>query len=76
MTEANEQVVHAIDFFAVGTHPRLTFSSSQVVKTGQAADRRWVVDAWPPLNGRVAKGGVRIGFSPLRSSRVGIRAVR
>jgi iron complex outermembrane receptor protein len=27
-----------------------------------AADGRWTVDAWAPLDGRVINGGVRVAF--------------
>jgi outer membrane receptor for ferrienterochelin and colicins len=28
----------------------------------RAADRRWTVDAWAPLDGRVFNGGLRVSF--------------
>jgi outer membrane receptor for ferrienterochelin and colicins len=33
-----------------------------LVRPVQAADGRWTVDAWAPLDGRVINGGVRIAF--------------
>ena len=33
-----------------------------LVRPYQAADGRWTVDAWAPLDGRVINGGVRIAF--------------
>jgi outer membrane receptor for ferrienterochelin and colicins len=33
-----------------------------LVRPAQAADGRWTVDAWAPLEGRVVNGGVRIRF--------------
>jgi iron complex outermembrane receptor protein len=33
-----------------------------LVRPLQAADGRWTVDAWAPLDGRVINGGVRIAF--------------
>ena len=33
-----------------------------LIRPSQAADGRWTVDAWAPLDGRVINGGVRIGF--------------
>jgi outer membrane receptor for ferrienterochelin and colicins len=33
-----------------------------LVRPQQAADGRWTVDAWAPLDGRVVNGGVRIVF--------------
>jgi iron complex outermembrane receptor protein len=33
-----------------------------LVRPFQAADGRWTVDAWAPLDGRVINGGVRIAF--------------
>ena len=33
-----------------------------ILRPGRAADGRWTVDAWAPLDGRVINGGVRIQF--------------
>jgi iron complex outermembrane receptor protein len=33
-----------------------------LVRPSQAADGRWTVDAWAPLDGRVINGGVRLSF--------------
>jgi outer membrane receptor for ferrienterochelin and colicins len=33
-----------------------------LIRPTQAADGRWTVDAWAPLDGRVINGGVRVGF--------------
>jgi iron complex outermembrane receptor protein len=33
-----------------------------LVRSSQAADGRWTVDAWAPLDGRVVNGGVRLSF--------------
>ena len=33
-----------------------------LVRPQQAADGRWTVDGWAPLDGRVINGGVRIAF--------------
>jgi iron complex outermembrane receptor protein len=33
-----------------------------LLRPSQAADGRWTVDAWAPLDGRVINGGVRIAF--------------
>jgi outer membrane receptor for ferrienterochelin and colicins len=33
-----------------------------LLRSVRAADGRWTVDAWAPLDGRVINGGVRIGF--------------
>ena len=33
-----------------------------LIRPSQAADGRWTVDAWAPLDGRVINGGVRVGF--------------
>jgi outer membrane receptor for ferrienterochelin and colicins len=33
-----------------------------LVRPFQAADGRWTVDAWAPLDGRVINGGVRVAF--------------
>ena len=33
-----------------------------LIRPSQAADGRWTVDAWAPLDGRVVNGGVRIAF--------------
>ena len=33
-----------------------------LVRPFQAADGRWTVDAWAPLDGRVINGGVRLSF--------------
>jgi iron complex outermembrane receptor protein len=33
-----------------------------LIRPSQAADGRWTVDAWAPLDGRVFNGGVRMGF--------------
>jgi iron complex outermembrane receptor protein len=33
-----------------------------LVRPAQAADGRWTVDAWAPLDGRVINGGIRIAF--------------
>lgn len=34
----------------------------QLLRPERAADGRWTVDAWAPLEGRVLNGGVRLGF--------------
>jgi outer membrane receptor for ferrienterochelin and colicins len=33
-----------------------------LIRPSQAADGRWTVDAWAPLDGRVVNGGVRVAF--------------
>jgi iron complex outermembrane receptor protein len=33
-----------------------------LLRPSRAADGRWTVDAWAPLDGRVINGGVRLGF--------------
>jgi len=33
-----------------------------LVRSFQAADGRWTVDAWAPLDGRVINGGIRLAF--------------
>ena len=33
-----------------------------VLRSARAADGRWTVDAWAPLEGRNVNGGVRVGF--------------
>jgi iron complex outermembrane receptor protein len=33
-----------------------------LLRPSRAADGRWTVDAWAPLEGRTINGGVRIGF--------------
>ena len=33
-----------------------------LVRPSRAADGRWTVDAWAPLDGRVINGGVRLSF--------------
>ena len=33
-----------------------------LVRPFQAADGRWTVDAWAPLDGRVINGGMRLSF--------------
>ena len=33
-----------------------------LVRPFQAADGRWTVDAWAPLDGRVINGGLRLSF--------------
>ena len=33
-----------------------------LIRPQQAADGRWTVDAWAPLDGRVINGGVRVAF--------------
>lgn len=33
-----------------------------LIRADRAADGRWTVDAWAPLDGRVFNGGVRFGF--------------
>jgi iron complex outermembrane receptor protein len=33
-----------------------------LIRPTRAADGRWTVDAWAPLDGRVINGGVRVGF--------------
>jgi iron complex outermembrane receptor protein len=35
---------------------------SPLLRTVQAADGRWTVDAWAPLDGRVINAGVRVSF--------------
>ncbi len=34
----------------------------RLVRPTRAADGRWTVDGWAPLDGRVVNGGIRIGF--------------
>jgi outer membrane receptor for ferrienterochelin and colicins len=34
----------------------------RLVRPSRAADGRWTVDAWAPLDGRVINGGVRFRF--------------
>jgi iron complex outermembrane receptor protein len=34
----------------------------KLLRPERAADGRWTVDAWAPLDGRVFNGGVRLGF--------------
>jgi iron complex outermembrane receptor protein len=33
-----------------------------LVRPSRAADGRWTVDVWGPLEGRVFNAGVRLGF--------------
>ena len=33
-----------------------------LIRPSRAADGRWTVDAWAPLEGRNINGGIRIGF--------------
>jgi len=33
-----------------------------LIRPTQAADLRWTVDAWAPLDGRVVNGGIRVSF--------------
>ena len=35
---------------------------SPLLRSVRAADGRWTVDSWAPLDGRVINGGVRVGF--------------
>src|SRR6185436_4765012 len=37
-------------------------SRDPLVRPFQAADGRWTVDAWAPVDGRVVNGGVRVVF--------------
>ena len=37
-------------------------SFESLIRPTQAADGRWTVDAWAPLDGRVVNGGIRITF--------------
>ena len=34
----------------------------QLLRPDRAADGRWTVDAWAPLDGRVFNGGIRLEF--------------
>jgi iron complex outermembrane receptor protein len=34
----------------------------RLIRPQQAADGRWTVDAWAPLDGRVINGGIRFAF--------------
>ena len=44
------------------TDTRQTRWDDPFLRPARAADGRWTVDAWAPLDGRVVNGGVRIGF--------------
>ena len=44
------------------TDTRQTRWDDPFLRPARAADGRWTVDAWAPLDGRVINGGVRIGF--------------
>ena len=44
------------------TDARQTRWDTPFLRPERAADGRWTVDAWAPLDGRVVNGGVRIGF--------------
>ena len=44
------------------TDTRQTKWDEPFLRPARAADGRWTVDAWAPLDGRVVNGGVRIGF--------------
>jgi outer membrane receptor protein involved in Fe transport len=44
------------------TDTRQTQWDDPFLRPERAADGRWTVDAWGPLDGRVINGGVRIGF--------------
>ena len=44
------------------TDTRQTRWEGPFLRPDRAADGRWTVDAWAPLDGRVINGGVRVGF--------------
>ena len=44
------------------TDTRQTRWDDPFLRPERAADGRWTVDAWAPLDGRVINGGVRVGF--------------
>lgn len=44
------------------TDTRQTRWDDPFLRPARAADGRWTVDAWAPLDGRVINGGVRVGF--------------
>ena len=44
------------------TDTRQTRWDDPFLRPQRAADGRWTVDAWAPLDGRVINGGVRVGF--------------
>ena len=44
------------------TDTRQTRWDDPLLRPARAADGRWTVDAWAPLDGRVINGGVRFGF--------------
>ncbi len=44
------------------TDTRQTRWDDPFLRPDRAADGRWTVDAWAPLDGRVINGGVRVGF--------------
>lgn len=35
---------------------------NSLLRPNRAADGRWTVDAWAPLDGRVINGGIRLKF--------------
>ena len=60
-----ERRVGSLRFFVNGenlTDTRQTGWDDPFLRPARAADGRWTVDAWAPLDGRVINGGVRIGF--------------
>ena len=44
------------------TDTRQSRWNDPMLRPDRAADGRWTVDAWAPLDGRVINGGVRVGF--------------
>ena len=44
------------------TDTRQSRWNDPMLRPDRAADGRWTVDAWAPLDGRVINGGLRVGF--------------
>ena len=60
-----EQRVGPLRLFVNGenlTDTRQSRWDDPFLRSARAADGRWTVDAWAPLDGRVINGGVRVGF--------------
>jgi len=60
-----EQRLGPIRLFVNGenlTDTRQTGWDDPFLRPARAADGRWTVDAWAPLDGRVVNGGIRVGF--------------
>ena len=60
-----ERRVGALRLFVNGenlTDTRQTRWDDPFLRPVRAADGRWTIDAWAPLDGRVINGGVRVSF--------------